>query len=130
MNILIKDKPRIFKVGINDNIFLKDYGAIELENDEQISILTCKGSGYEIVRKSWGFYAGPSLNVRLNNAGFRAVIVKTIYKKFFIFFVENTHEGDFYSYIKSQNYSIVSWLDSDLSICNFKNSLNKNTHIR
>jgi hypothetical protein len=123
MKAFLRDTPRVFNVGIDNDILLKDCGSIKLENNEQISISTYDGLEYEVVRKSWGFYAAPSLNSRLNNLGLRAVIVKTTIEKFFIFFVESGQEDNFYSYIVDQKYSIVSWIDNDASLKNLEDKL-------
>ena len=62
-----KNPPRKFKVGIKKEITIKDCGTIELQNDEQVTFLTGKSAEYDVARKSWGFYATPSINGRLKN---------------------------------------------------------------
>ena len=65
-----KQNPsRNFKVGLNQSVTIKDCGSIRLENDEQVTFLTSKSAEYDVARKSWGFYATPSINGRLKDFG-------------------------------------------------------------
>jgi hypothetical protein len=108
-----KNPPRVFEVGRNAVIQLKDCGRIELEPDEQVTFATEAGSEYDVVRKSWGFYATPSLNGRLPAFGLRAALVKGQDSKYYVFLVENGEEAGFKSYLDIEGHTVVWWLDSD-----------------
>ena len=106
-----KIPTRNFKVGLNKSIILKDCGSIKLENDEQVTFLTGKSAEYDVVRKSWGFYATPSINGRLKNFGLKTALVKNKFDKYYIMIVENGFEEDFFKYLKDESNEIVTWLD-------------------
>ena len=105
--------PREFEVGRNTPIILKDCARIELEPNEQVTMVTESGAEYDVARKSWGFYAAPSLNGRLQEFGLRAVLVKSPSPKYYVFLVENGKEDDLQSYLDIEGHTIVCWLDSD-----------------
>jgi hypothetical protein len=113
MKFSAKDPPRIFEVGRDGmRISLKDCGWIQLDADEQVTFLTEQGGEYDLARKSWGFYATPSLNARLPRFGLRAALTKSADGKFFIKLVEKGREADFEKYMKEQDEKVVTWLDS------------------
>ncbi len=105
------DPPRVFAVGRGSAIQLKDCGRIELQPDEQVTFLTNAGAEYDVVRKSWGFYATPSLNRRLVRFGLRAVLVKSVDGTFYVMLVEQEKEAMFQQYLKSEGQQVVCWLD-------------------
>lgn len=107
------EPPRIFEAGRAEIVKLKDCARIELEADEQVTFVTESGAEYDVVRKSWGFYATPSLNGRLQQFGLRAVLVKSPGSKFYIFLVENGKEADCQNYLEKEGHKIVCWLDRD-----------------
>jgi len=111
MNIVVTEPPRVFLVGRGEKIPMKDCGRISLEPDEQVSFTTPSGAEYDVSRKSWGFYATPSLNHRLMRFGFRAVLIKNVDARFFVLLVERGHEGEFERYIQTGGHTIVTWLD-------------------
>ena len=117
MKIKPTEPPRAFEVGLHSKITIKDCGRIELDANEQITFLTPTGAEYDLVRKSWGFYATPSLNGRLANSGFRAALVKSPTERYYIFLMEKGKEKDFQRYLDDEKHTVVSWLDStpDLS---------------
>ena len=71
------DPARVFSVGRGGRIQLKDTARITLEPDEQVTFVTRAGAEYDVVRKSWGYYATPSLNGRLRRFGLRAVLSRS-----------------------------------------------------
>jgi hypothetical protein len=111
MKFTRKDPPREFKVGADQQIIIKDFGRMELAPDEQITFITDTNAEYDIARKSWGFYATPSLNGRLKAFGLRAVLVKNAQNKYFIMLVERGKEEDFRCYMKAENLTITFWMD-------------------
>ena len=84
MITLIKKKPRLYKVGINNKIVIKDYGKIKLSNNEQISFVGNSGL-YDFCKKNWGFYSTPSINKRLKNNNFETYLVKNIYDDIYLY---------------------------------------------
>jgi hypothetical protein len=107
------DPPRVFDVGRGEVIQLKDCAHIGLEPNEQVTFVTGSGAEYDVARKSWGFYATPSLNGRLQRFGLRGVLVKSSTRKFYIFLVERGKETDFHNYLTIEGHTIIHWLDCD-----------------
>ncbi len=118
-----KNPPRNFQVGMKKEITIKDCGSIKLNNDEQITFLTSKSAEYDVARKSWGFYATPSINGRLKNFGLRTALVKNKLNLYFIMIVEEGCEEDFFKYLKDESNEIITWLDR-LDEMNLKNLTN------
>ena len=87
--------PRAFEVGSRAPVEITDCAQIRLAPNEQITLKTESGSEYDIVRKSWGYYATPSLNGRLKFFGLRTVLVKSPSSKFYVLLVEDGKEEDF-----------------------------------
>jgi hypothetical protein len=112
MKVTPKIPPRLFEVGRGKTITIQDAGSISLQPDEQVTFVTESGAQYDIVRKSWGFYATPSLNGRLESFGLRAVLVKSPSGKYYVFLVERDRERDFQAYLQVEAHTIVCWLDS------------------
>ena len=120
MEISKNNPPRTFKVGLRKAEVLKDCAYIVLAPDEQVTFKTESGSEYDVTRKSWGYYATPSLNGRLNSFGLKAVLVKNSKSKFYILLVENGKEGEFQKYLKDELLSIVCWLDDNKHLENLE----------
>lgn len=116
MIIKPRHPPREFEVGINQKITLKDCGSIHLEPNEQITFATAGGHEYDVVRKTWGFYATPSLNGRLEKFNLRAVLVKNRADFFFLLLVEKGKEPEFQKYADSEHLSIVCWMDNAVGL--------------
>ncbi len=113
MKIFPQEPPRPFQVGLNGQIMLLDCGSIELESNEQVTFTTSNGREYDVTRKSWGFYATPSLNGRLEQFGLRGVLVKNLRtRRFFVLLVEKEYERAFKEYCQAENLKLVAWLDS------------------
>lgn len=110
MKAKIKKKPRIFKVGKDKKIKIKDYGKILLSPDEQITLVTKDLSKHDITRKSWGFYATQSVNKRLKKR-FKTAVVINQQKKIYIMLVEKKYKKNFDKYCKEENQKVLFWLD-------------------
>jgi hypothetical protein len=104
--------PRIFHAGTKEKYELKDFGKVALEPGEQVTFVTPSGAEYDLARKSWGFYATPSLNDRLTRFGLRGVLIKSPNDRFYVLLVEKGQEADFQAYLDDEGHSIVSWLDT------------------
>lgn len=112
MKITPIDPPREFEVGFDKKGKIKDCARIELRTDEQITLTTERGAQYDVTRKSWGFYATPSLNARLVNFGLRAVLAKNRIGRYFVLLVEKGFEDKFRAYVREEPLEIVCWLDT------------------
>ena len=109
MKIKFRKKPRIFNAKGCD---IKDFGKIFLAKNEMVSLLSDSGREIDITAKSWGYYLGPSLNVRLVDAGYKAALVINQYNKIFIMVVDKEKIEEFKSYLKdNQDNRILCWLD-------------------
>lgn len=106
--------PRSFKV--SDAITLKDCGTVELSADEQVTF-KAEGSEYDFCRKSWGYYASPSLNSRMGRFGLRPALVKSrLNGTFFLMAVLKKSEKQFLGYLKETGQELVLWLDDKSSL--------------
>lgn len=110
------DPPRLFEVGQEAIIKLEDCGRIELAPDEQVTFTTEGDGEYDVVRKSWGFYATPSMNRRLSRLGLYAALVKSPGGRTYLWLVENGKEEEFRAYVELEKQKIICWLDSDEKI--------------
>ena len=107
-----ENPPREFKVGLDNQIVIKDCGTIHLTPDEQITFVTGDGKEYDVARKDWGFYATPSMNGRLKNFGFKTALVKNSNGMFYIMLVEKQKVEVFKRYLMNEKNSLVKWLDN------------------
>jgi hypothetical protein len=115
--------PREFSVGRDNHIRLKDCGDMHLEPDEQITFQMGSGAEYDIVRKSWGVYATPSLNGRLERFGLRSVLVESLNNRFYVLLVERGKEPAFHQYLNAEQLTIVTWLDGTAALESLKQCL-------
>jgi hypothetical protein len=112
MKFEAKQPPRVFEVGFDKKGVIRDCGVMHLAPDEQITFVTEAGAEYDVTRKDWGFYAGPSLNGRLESFGLRAVLVRNRVDRYFVLLVERGKEAAFGEYVAGQPLAIVAWLDT------------------
>jgi hypothetical protein len=91
---------------------MQDYARIALDPDQQVTFVTPSGAEYDVARKSWGFYATPSLDARLARFNLRAALVKNASGRHFIFLIERGAERDCECYMESEGMRIAAWLDS------------------
>ena len=111
-----KQPPREFEVGFDKKGIIRDCGSLHLAPDEQVTFVTDSGNEYDVTRKDWGFYAGPSLNGRLAGFNLRAVLVKNRIDRFFVLLVEKGMEPAFERYVREEPLQIVAWLDTKESL--------------
>ena len=107
------DPPRTFEAGRN-KLVMKDTGEIYLEPDEQVTFKTSSGTEYDVARKSWGYYATPSLNGRLPRFNLRPVLVAGVDGKQFLHLVETGFEQEHAEYLEHNSMRVLVWLDSGL----------------
>ena len=107
---------RSFEVGIKTKKIIKDCAKIYLEPNEQVTFTTSEGSEYDVVRKSWGYYATPSLNHRLLKFDLRGALIKTSDNKYHIVLVESKKQAEFIQYLIADDHLLVRWLDSPWAV--------------
>ena len=109
--------PRSFAVGRDKSIHIRHCASISLQPDEQVTFVTSSGTEYDVVRKSWGYYATPSLNKRLRDHSLRAVLVRgSRTGRMYLLLVEVGCEQDFHAYVDSDGLQVVCWLDNDEAV--------------
>ena len=113
----MKVKPieprRAFKVGHpGQEIELYHVMDLELGVDEQVTLTTSDGKELDVCRKSWGYYATPSLNGRLASFGYRSCLVNSGDKRY-VQVVESERMDEYLAYVVEQGMEIVAWLDGD-----------------
>ena len=106
------EPPRVFRVGAAP-IAMADCGRVALAPDEQVTFVTPGGAEYDVARKSWGFYATPSLNRRLPHRGLRPALVVSPAGAAYVLLVERGHEDDFERYLAVEGHRRLAWLDDD-----------------
>lgn len=111
MKLHIFDVPRVFSVGSSADIDIKDCGKIFLDSDEQVTFVSSGGQGYDVVKKSWGYYATPSVNSRLKNEGFKTAIVKNSKNQVYVMLIELNKIDEFITYCEKESQAIEFWLD-------------------
>ncbi len=106
-----KEVPRPFKVGLDQQITIKDCGKIHLDPDEQVTFVTPQGAEYDLARKSWGYYATPSVNDRLKRFGFKTALVRNSKGQVYIMLVEQDRVAEFEQYLAAEKNFLQQWLD-------------------
>lgn len=105
--------PRQFEVGHDDGkLTLNHVLDLTLDPDEQVTLTTPEGREFDVVRKSWGYYATPSLNGRLKSFGYRSALIKSGAKRF-VLFADADKLDEFHAYLTAQNMQVLCWLDGD-----------------
>ena len=113
------EPPRRFDGG---DVELSHVLDLVLEPDEIATLKTPSGSEMDVARKSWGYYATPSLNARLRESGLRGALVVGQPRaadeapRLYLMAVEEGHEDAFDTYLASERARVVAWLDSDDAI--------------
>jgi hypothetical protein len=123
VEFIAKRPPREFEVGFDKKGIIRDCGTMSLDPDEQITFVTEDGKEYDVTRKEWGFYAGPSLNGRLAGFNLRAVLLKNRINRYFVLLVERGKEGMFEQYVREESMQLISWLDSDAALGSLEEKL-------
>jgi hypothetical protein len=108
MKLERKDPPRKFQAG---TVTIADCGSLHLEPDEQVTLRTPMGGEFDVARKSWGYYATPSLNARLPSFGLRPVLARNTAGRFFVLLLETGRETEFDTYAAQEGLKVVCRLD-------------------
>lgn len=104
-----KNPARTFVVG--KGIDIKDCGDMFLESDEQITFKSDE-SEYDVCKKSWGYYATPSVNGRLKSFNFETYIIMNVETKMkYVFLVHSNKKDLFKDYLKAENLEIIERID-------------------
>ncbi len=111
MRIRENDPPREFEVGNGPKSIMKDCAHIQLLPGEQVTFKSEAGAEYDVARKSWGFYATPSINSRLPRFGLRAVLVSNTVGDFFVMLVEEGKDAEFEDYLADEELTVCGPLD-------------------
>ena len=111
MKIEVNDPPRQFTVGAAGQITLSDCGRVALDPDEQVTFTTEQGAEYDVARKSWGFYATPSINGRLRTFGWKTALVRNAAGLYYVFLVEQGREAELQIYLETEELTVACWLD-------------------
>tara|TARA_Y100000768_G_C23981311_1_gene685963 strand:- start:1180 stop:1536 length:357 start_codon:yes stop_codon:yes gene_type:complete len=106
-----KNPPREYNVGIKKDITIKDCGTISLSDNEQVTFITKSDAEYDICKKSWGFYATPSVNSRLIKFNFKTALVKNSKDQVYIMIVEKDKLQEFFKYLENDKNELIEWLD-------------------
>ena len=104
----IVKKNRVFKPSASAPP-IKDCAKISLLKNEQVTFLSF-GSEYDFCKKSWGFYASPSINDRLNIQGFKCYLIENKSNKKYFVVVNNSKNKIFKKFLKNTNHKILEKL--------------------
>lgn len=110
MKVVPLRPPREFAVGTGP-VLVRHCANIELDPDEQATFVTDSGTEYDVVRKSWGYYATPSINDRLKTRGLRGVLARSESGKIYLLLVEHDREDEFHHYLQAEHMELLVWLD-------------------
>lgn len=108
MKINTENKPRVFNVGVNE---ISHEADISLGSNEQVTFVSETGSEFDFVRKEWGYYATPSINRRLKSFGFKTALVQNVKGHVYIFSIEDGKMDLFEDYCKTEEQTVLMWLD-------------------
>ncbi len=111
MKLELKDPPRIFDVGVDGGIKIKDMGDVHLAPNEQLTFVTDAGANFDFVRKNWGFYATPSINGRLVQEGFKTALVENEGGRIYVMVIEEIMMLHFEEYCRIEGQKILRWLN-------------------
>jgi hypothetical protein len=113
MKLSPRNPPRTFQVGESKDITISHCADVALDADEQVTFTTDSGTEYDVVRKSWGYYATGSLNGRLPDHGMRAALVVNDAGRLYLLLVERGKEPEFEAYLHAESQQLLTWLDRD-----------------
>jgi hypothetical protein len=109
MRLAEKSPPRVFQPA--PGIAISDCGDLELQSDEQITMVTTAGKRMDVAAKEFGFYATPSINGRLKNEGFKTALVRNHHGQIYIMVVDQDRISAFETYCIAEDQTVLEWLD-------------------
>ena len=110
-------------VGLAGDVQLTEVAKIALKPEEMVTFMGPAGSEYDLTRKTWGWYATPSLNYRLPKFGLRAVLVKNPQGRWFVLLLEGDGGPSFKKYCEHEGVKIVAWLDDEATLVKIEQAL-------
>jgi len=123
--------PRTFRVSANGEVTITHSADVYLEHDEQITLRTDSGTEFDIARKSFGYYASPSLNNRLVNFNLRAAIVRGRQSgRAYILMCETGKEEEMQKYCDWDDLRIICWISSDADLDKIESAFPENEYSR
>lgn len=111
MKINTKNKPRIFRVGVEQDIEISHMADITLDANEQVTFIADGCEEFDFVRKDWGFYATPSINKRLKSFGFQTALVQNKKGNVYVFVIQLSKKAEFEKYCRTEKQTVLMWLD-------------------
>jgi hypothetical protein len=108
--------PRRFRVGLRQQIELRDCGRVQLEPNEQVTFVTSDGREHDFAAKEWGYYVTPSLNHRLRAQGFKTALVRNSKGRLYVMTVAENRTEAFDEYLHQERQQVVEWLDERGSV--------------
>ena len=108
------EPPRTFRPAGPDGPEIAHVATLELDVDEQVTVVTPDGREVDVVRKEWGLYPLPSLNSRLARFGFHPVLAMNAAGSLYLLLVEDGKRREFEAYLASEKMTIVGWLCNKL----------------
>jgi hypothetical protein len=107
MRLNLLKNPRKFRVGKN-KFFIKDFGKINLNNDEMVSFNFSRNNDYDFTKKNWGFYVSQSINQRVKFNNFIIYLVKnSLSGRFYLFAVSIKKNKEFKKYLNQEKTKII-----------------------
>lgn len=116
METNFKKNPRLYKVGLKNQITIKDCGDISLEDNEQVTFTSKSDARYDFTKKNWGFYATQSINKRLIDEGFKTALVSNRMHRIYVMVVEIRYLDLFKEYCEIEDQKILIWLDDEIEV--------------
>ena len=111
MRVDRREPPRTFQVGIS-GITLAHCADVQLDPDEMVTFIGPEQSEYDVTRKSWGYYATPSISSRLSANGFRVAIVRSAKtRNVFVVLIYTKHAADWEDYAAHEGLEVILDLD-------------------
>jgi hypothetical protein len=84
-----------------------------MDVDELLSIYHPKGNKYEVVCKSWGFYATPSFDPSLKKEGFLVFSIRNELGRTYLVLVRSESMSDFEAYCIREKLEMSQWLKTE-----------------
>ena len=109
----IINPARKFFAGEDRQIEISHCANITLEPDEQVTFLTKSGNQYDVAYKSWGYYATPSTNGRLQMHNLRTALVINSSRQLYVMLCEVGQESLFHRYLEQESQQLLVWLDTE-----------------
>ena len=107
-----KSPPRVYSP--LEGIVISDCGDLQLESDEQVSLIDGLGSpDFDILKKPWGYYLGNSINRTMLRNGLRVALVESLAGTEVSYYLNAVYEHKvdaFEDYLREFNSRVVTWL--------------------